>query len=232
MLNSSIANERMVEKEPSKFSFFSPDDINSKHSLQVISSLFEGNNGSSDISFDGSTCLYITPISHMEQQGDKVLMYTEGAYSGNRGIVLQAYPPQRPLLGEFGPVEISSPNRITLVEERDLRDEGATFEDLNMIFSFRQEEEGKVFFSVLSTKIDMYDDLAPIENIEMVSDGEGRFTFGLNNEGHLLGDEEGIAELKQYIRKCTGLDSSLNGIRPKDVSLVLDAAKVRLGISV
>ncbi len=232
--------ERGVEIDCPKYSFIPPEDFDSKHNLNILSSLLDANNGQADISFDDKNFLYIVPIYRMEQKGDRTVMYTRGTHFKRRGLVLQAPFPQEPLpdktfFNTVGPIEVS-PSKIAFVEEKDLGHDETVFEDLNMRFSF-EEREGRVFFTVSSTKNSLYGDLAPVKDIEMVQTEEGTLTFGENQDGLLLGDQEKHSQLCEYVKKCTGPDGSLNGIRTKRVSLTRDGmetenAKVRVVISV
>ncbi len=232
--------EKGVELECPKYSFTPPEGLDSKHNLQILSSLLDANNGQADISFDDKNFLYVVPIYYIEQKGDRAVMYTRGTHFNRRGLVFQASSPQEPLpdktfFNTVGPIEIS-PLKITFVEEKDLDSDEIVFEDLNMRFSF-EEKEGKFFFTASSTKISLYDDLAPVEDIEMVKTEEGTLTFGLNQKGNLSGDPDKYSQLSEYVKKCTAPDGSLNGIRAKGISLTVDGmetenVRVQIGVSV
>lgn len=236
MRDQSSVFEKGVEGECPKYSFISPEGFDSKYNLSILSSLLEANNGQSDISFDEQTCRYVTPIYRIEQKGDIVLLYTRGTHFDRRGLVVQTYPPQQTFLDTVWPIEISSPERITFVEEKDFDNEEALFEDLNMGFSLK-EEDNKVLLTAFSKKTSLYDEFAPIEDIEMVQTEEGTLAFGLNQEGKLLGDHDKYLRLCEYVKNCTGPDGSLNGIRAKGVYLMLEGVeteseRVQIAISV
>jgi hypothetical protein len=71
----------------------------------------------------------------------------------------------------------------------------------------------------------------------MVQSDDGRMLFGLDWDGEQFGEKEKYLQLREYLKKVTNPDGSLNGIRAKGVSLILnnidtDEATVQIGISV
>jgi hypothetical protein len=218
-----------------RYSFYCPEGLDSKHNLLIISSLLSANNGESDIVFDTETSSYVVPIYRMEQEGDMAALYTRGTYFHRKGLVLHTPPPQKTFLNTVGPVEIF-PFRTTFVEEKDYDGDEIIFEDLNLRFIFK-EQEGRTLLKVSSTRESLFDDLEPIQDIEMVQSDDGRMLFGLDWDGEQFGEKEKYLQLREYIKKVTNPDGSLNGIRAKGVSLILnnidtDDATVRIGISV
>lgn len=235
MIDHSPFSDKVVEMEIPEYSFRPPEDFDSKHNLRIVSSLLSANNGQSDIVFDAKTSSYVVPIYRREQEGDTAALYTRGTYFHGKGLVLKTPPPQKTFLDTVGPIEVH-PSKVIFVEEKVLDNNEAIFEDLNMGFILR-EEEGKTLFTVSSTRESLFDDLEPIEDIEMVQREEGSMMFGLDWEGEQFGNEEKHLQLCEYIKKCTSPDGSLNGIRAKGVSLILDNketenATIQIGISV
>jgi hypothetical protein len=235
MRDRSAVLERGVEMDCPRYSFYCPEGLDSKHNLLIISSLLSANNGESDIVFDEETSSYVVPIYRMEQEGDIAALYTRGTHFHGKGLVLHTPPPQKTFLDTVGPIEIF-PSRTTFVEEKDLDSNEIIFEDLNLRFIFK-EQEGKALFTVSSTRESLFDALEPIEDIEMVQVDENSMLFGLDWDGEQFGEKEKYLQLREYIKKVTNPDGSLNGIRAKGVSLILnnidtDDATVRIGISV
>lgn len=235
MIDHSPFSDKVVEMEIPEYSFRSSEDLDSKHNLLIISSLLSANNGESDIVFDEETSSYVVPIYRMEQEGDMAALYTRGTYFHGKGLVLHTPPPQKTFLDTVDPIEVF-PSRTTFVEEKDYDGDEIIFEDLNLRFIFK-EQEGRTLLKVSSTRESLFDDLEPIQDIEMVQSDDGRMLFGLDWDGEQFGDKQKHLQLCEYLKKVTNPDGSLNGIRAKGVYLILDNmdtddATVRIGISV
>jgi hypothetical protein len=227
--------ERGVGVECPRYSFNCPEGLDSRHNLLIVSSLLSANNGQSDIGVDEETSSYVVPIYRMEQEGDMATLYTRGTHLHKKGLILHTPPPQKTFLDTVDPIEIF-PTRITFVEEKDLDGDEIIFEDLNLRFVFK-EEEGRTLFTVFSIRESLFDALEAIEDIEMVRVDKDSMFFGLDWDGRQFGDKEKYLQLCEYIKKITNPDGSLNGIRAKGVSLILDNmdtdnATVQVGISV
>lgn len=239
--------ETLVEMSCSECSFNAPTDVNTKHNFQILSSILSNGSGYGDLVWEEDKQQYTIPVYNQDEiaGSDLCNLYTMGNRFQNRGIVIQSSPLQPSFLNI--PTEIETPSTLTLLErkgfsegnikeEEDSWELNQSFSDLNLKLSFKLKE-GRLLLTVSSTKISAFDELTPLEEIEMVPLNEARYVFGANEGREILGDSNRYQDLGKFIQKCTGPDGSLNGIRAKSIALKIDEAgsnkgEVLLAISV